>query len=102
VLERRAKAERQGPGWFGLSVWCGLDEDGTTARTVLGGRMQALYRLPPERFVNVTAAGTPEQVAEWLAPYVDAGAGSISIVPAARSVEAGVELAGEVRRLLGT
>jgi alkanesulfonate monooxygenase SsuD/methylene tetrahydromethanopterin reductase-like flavin-dependent oxidoreductase (luciferase family) len=100
VIERRAAAGRDGPGWFGLSVWCGLDENGATARTVLGERMQALYRLPPEKFANVTAAGTPEQVADWLAPYVEAGAGSISIVPAARSVEAGVELAGEVRRHL--
>jgi alkanesulfonate monooxygenase SsuD/methylene tetrahydromethanopterin reductase-like flavin-dependent oxidoreductase (luciferase family) len=100
VVERRAEAGKDGPGWFGLSVWCGLHENGATARTVLGEHMQALYRLPPEKFANVTAAGTPEQVAEWLAPYVEAGAGSISIVPAARSVEAGVELAGEVRRLL--
>jgi alkanesulfonate monooxygenase SsuD/methylene tetrahydromethanopterin reductase-like flavin-dependent oxidoreductase (luciferase family) len=88
--------------WFGISVWCGLQDDSLEARGRLGREMQELYQLPPEKFAHLTAAGPPEQVAEYLAPYVEAGASSVTIIPVARDAAEGVALAGEVRRLLGT
>ena len=81
-------------------MWCGLGSDGDRARELLGRRMQALYNQPPERFQHVTAAGTPVQVAEKLAPFVEAGAGHLTIVTVAGSVHDGIDLAAEVRRLL--
>jgi alkanesulfonate monooxygenase SsuD/methylene tetrahydromethanopterin reductase-like flavin-dependent oxidoreductase (luciferase family) len=99
ILEEAARLERS-PDWFGISVWCGLDEDSTSARDRLGREMEALYHLPPEKFAHLTAAGTPEQVAEYLAPYVEGGATAVSIVPVAGDPTEGVALAGEVRRLL--
>ena len=80
-------------------MWCGLGSDGNRARELLGRRMQALYNQPPERFQHVTAAGTPEQVAEKL-HLVEAGAGHLTIVTVANSVHDGIDLAAEVRRLL--
>ena len=47
-----------------------------------------------------TAAGTPEQVAEKLVPFVEAGAEHLTIVTVADSVHDGIDLAAEVRRLL--
>jgi len=91
---------RAEPTWFGMSMWVGLGEDGDRARSMLGRRMESLYRLPPEKFRNVTSAGTPEQVAESLAQYVSAGARHLTLVPVADSVDAGIEMAGEVRRML--
>ena len=76
IRDATAERGRAAPSWFGLNVWCGLGSDGDRARERLGRRMQALYHLPPEKFQHVTAAGTPEQVAEMLAPYVEAGAGT--------------------------
>jgi alkanesulfonate monooxygenase SsuD/methylene tetrahydromethanopterin reductase-like flavin-dependent oxidoreductase (luciferase family) len=99
ILEEAARLERS-PDWFGISVWCGLDEDSTSARDRLGREMEALYQLPPEKFAHLTAAGTPEQVAEYLAPYVEGGATAVSIVPVAGDPTEGIALAGEVRRLL--
>lgn len=95
-------ADRRGrtPTWFGLNVWCGLDPDGATARTRLGERMQALYKLPPERFQHVAPAGDPAFVAEWLADFVAAGAEHITLVPIASSVEAAIDQASAVRQLL--
>jgi alkanesulfonate monooxygenase SsuD/methylene tetrahydromethanopterin reductase-like flavin-dependent oxidoreductase (luciferase family) len=81
-------------------MWCGLGSDGDRARELLGRRMQALYNQPPERFQHVTAAGTPVQVAEKLAPFVEAGAEHLTIVTVADSVHDGIDLAAEVRRLL--
>jgi len=100
IREATAEQGRPDPWWFGLSMWCGLGTDGDRARKLLGERMNALYNLPPEKFQNVTAAGTPEQVAEKLAPFVAAGAEHLTIVTVAESVHEGIDLAGEVRRLL--
>jgi alkanesulfonate monooxygenase SsuD/methylene tetrahydromethanopterin reductase-like flavin-dependent oxidoreductase (luciferase family) len=99
---RAATAElgRPDPSWFGLSMWVGLGTDGDRARTLLGDRMHALYNLPPEKFQNVTAAGTPDQVAERLAPFVEGGARHLTLVTVAESADEGIELAGEVRRLI--
>jgi alkanesulfonate monooxygenase SsuD/methylene tetrahydromethanopterin reductase-like flavin-dependent oxidoreductase (luciferase family) len=91
---------RPDPSWFGVSVWCGLSDDGTRARALLGARMQALYQLPAERFQHVTAAGTPEQVAATLAPFLAGGAKHVTLVPVADKPLEGIEMAGEVRRLL--
>jgi len=100
IRDATAELGRPAPSWFGLSMWCGLGSDGDRARELLGRRMQALYGQPPEKFQHVTAAGTPEQVAEKLAPFVAAGAGHLTIVTVAESVHDGIDLAAEVRRLL--
>jgi alkanesulfonate monooxygenase SsuD/methylene tetrahydromethanopterin reductase-like flavin-dependent oxidoreductase (luciferase family) len=100
VRAAAAKLGRPAPSWFGLSVRCGLGADGVRARERLARRLEALYDLPAERFQHVTEAGTPEQVAARLAPYVEAGAGHLTLVTVAGSVHDGINLAAEVRRLL--
>ncbi|MFF3572889.1 LLM class flavin-dependent oxidoreductase [Nocardia jiangxiensis] len=96
-----AAAERgRAPHTFGVNVWCGLDEDPATADRLVGEQMQALYRLPRDKFRHLAPAGTPEQVAEWLSSYVEAGADTITLIPAARSHEAAVEFVAQVRALL--
>ena len=100
ILEAAADAGRS-VDWFGVSVWCGFDDDAAVARTRLGDTMQALYQLPPDKFAHLAPAGTPAQVAEFLAPYVEAGAGSVSVIPVAATAEEGVAAAGQVKRLLG-
>lgn len=100
VVAAAADAGREGVPWFGLSVWCGLARDPQQAQAALGERMSALYRLEPDRFRNVAPAGTPQQVAEWLAPFLDAGLDSLSIIPAAASVEEGADLAAEVAEII--
>jgi alkanesulfonate monooxygenase SsuD/methylene tetrahydromethanopterin reductase-like flavin-dependent oxidoreductase (luciferase family) len=93
---------RPAPAWYGLNVWCGLDADEANARDMLARKMESLYHLPYEKFQHLAPAGRPAQVADRLAGYVELGADSITIVPAAGSVEAGVDAVAEVRdRLLG-
>lgn len=91
---------REAPAWYGLSVWCGLDADPDRARHTVAHEMERLYRLPYEKFERVAPAGNPAQIAEWLAAFVKAGAENITIVPAASSVEAGIDAVAEVRELL--
>lgn len=100
ILEAAADLDREPPSWFGVNVWCGLDDDPNRAREMLGSKMERLYRLPYEKFQHIAPAGTPQQVAEWLAAFVDAGAEHLTLVPVAASVEAEIDAAAEVRERL--
>jgi len=88
---------RDAPDWYGLNVWCGLDQDHDTARAVLAERMESLYRLPFEKFARLAPAGTPEDVANFVLPYVEAGCGHVTLVPAATSWQRGLDHAAEVK-----
>ena len=100
ILEACEERGRPAPTFAGLSIWVGLGSDGDAARTRLGQQMSELYNLPPEKFQHITAAGTPDDVAAFIAPYLEAGARTITMIPIAESVEEGIELAGEVRSRL--
>lgn len=100
ILEACDEAGRDRPTFAGLNVWAGLGADGDRARAALGERMSTLYHLPPEKFRHISAAGRPADVAEFLAPYVEAGARTLTLIPVADDVHAAIELSGEVRRLL--
>ena len=100
ILDAAAGLDRTAPSWFGVNVWCGLDADETRARELLGQRMEALYRLPAEKFRHIAPAGTPAQVADWLAAFVEAGATHVTVVPVAGSTEAGIDAVAEIRERL--
>ena len=93
-------ARREPPRWYGLNIWCGLDDDPDRARQLLAGQLESLYRLPYDQFRHLTLAGNPAQVAAGIAPFVAAGAQHITVIPAAASPEAAVEHAAAVRAAL--
>ena len=99
ILEAAAQEDRA-PDSFGVNVWCGLDKDASVADRLVGEKMQALYQLPRDKFRHLAPAGTPEQVAEWLNSFVEAGADNITLVPATTSMESAIEHAASVRALL--
>jgi alkanesulfonate monooxygenase SsuD/methylene tetrahydromethanopterin reductase-like flavin-dependent oxidoreductase (luciferase family) len=100
IAEAAADAGRPVPPWYGINVWCGLDADAARARQLLAGQLESLYHLPFGKFERLAPAGTPVQVAEELAAYRAAGADHITLIPAARSPEAGVEHVAAVRARL--
>jgi len=100
IAERAEAAGRPVPDRHGFEVWCGLADDAGTARDLVAAKMQALYQLPFERFERLCPAGTPKQVADFLRPYVDSGARSLTLVPCSTSWQAGVDAVAEVRSLL--
>ena len=101
ILEAAVGFDRTAvPSWFGVNVWCGLDSDPGRARELLAARMEGLYRLPFERFQHVAPAGTPEQVADFLQPFVESGAGHLTLIPVASSGEAGIDAVAQVGELL--
>ena len=74
--------------------------DAATARDCVAEKMSALYKLPFEKFERLCPAGTPAQVADFLRPFVEAGARSLTLVPCSTGWEAAVDGVAEVRELL--
>jgi probable F420-dependent oxidoreductase len=81
IAEFAAEAGR-GDATFerGMQVWMGVDEDRAKAKEKVGGSMTAFYRLPFEAFEKYTPYGTPAEVAEFIAPYVEAGCRWVNFV----------------------
>ena len=63
-------------------------------------QVQAFYQSPFERFERYSPYGTPEEVAEFLHPYIDAGCSAFNVIPSAANDEAAVAAVGELRALL--
>jgi alkanesulfonate monooxygenase SsuD/methylene tetrahydromethanopterin reductase-like flavin-dependent oxidoreductase (luciferase family) len=66
----------------GMQFWMGVDKDKAAARAKVAGSMQAFYRIPFEQFERYTPYGTPEEVAEFIVPYVEAGCEWVNFVVA--------------------
>ena len=65
---------------LGLQLWHAVDEDRDRARQRLAGRMEAVYQIPYERFERYSPCGPPEAIAEFLAPYVEAGCDHLNLL----------------------
>jgi alkanesulfonate monooxygenase SsuD/methylene tetrahydromethanopterin reductase-like flavin-dependent oxidoreductase (luciferase family) len=84
----------------GMSIWCGFGEDRERAREYVATVMENFYRVPFSSFERHIALGTPAEVAQFVAPYIDAGCTSLNFIPYAGSVEAGIDAVAEVRQIL--
>jgi len=89
------------PRWqHGLQVWVGFGEREEDAKSYLATQMENMYRLPFERFEKYSPYGSPQRVAELLAPYVERGCRWLNIKPCADSEEHGIEAISEVAGFL--
>jgi hypothetical protein len=61
--------------------------------------MESLYKVPFEKFERYSPHGTPAEVADALAPFVDAGCSDINIIATAESPRAATDAVAETRRL---
>ena len=85
-----------------LNVWCGVGETTDEARGYVAPAMEGFYQLPYERFEKWSPAGTPEQIATFLAPYVEAGCHTFNVIACGASLDAELAAVGEIRaRLIG-
>jgi alkanesulfonate monooxygenase SsuD/methylene tetrahydromethanopterin reductase-like flavin-dependent oxidoreductase (luciferase family) len=97
-----ASAEGRGDvDWtHGMQVWTGPGQDRDAARARLARSMEDMYRVPFERFERYSPFGPPEAIAEFLAPYVEAGCRRLNVMPVAESEQAGIDAIGSVARIL--
>jgi alkanesulfonate monooxygenase SsuD/methylene tetrahydromethanopterin reductase-like flavin-dependent oxidoreductase (luciferase family) len=101
-IAREAKEAGRDPAEFdhALNVWCGFGPTREAAREPLAAQMQDFYQMPFEPFERYSPYGTPEQVAEFLSPYVEAGCSAFNVIPCAGDDEAAIAAVGQVRTLL--
>jgi len=102
IAEQAASAGRE-PRAFehGLNVWCGFAAARDAAREHLADQMQRFYQMPFEPFERYSPFGSPEQVAEFLHPYVEAGCSVFNVIPCASDPETALGAVSELRALIG-
>ena len=66
----------------GMQFWMGVDSDRAAAKQKVAGSMEAFYRLPFQSFEKYTPYGTPAEIAEFIAPYIEAGCRWLNFVVA--------------------
>jgi alkanesulfonate monooxygenase SsuD/methylene tetrahydromethanopterin reductase-like flavin-dependent oxidoreductase (luciferase family) len=101
-ITREAAAADRDPSGFehALNVWCGFGPTRETARGPLAARMQRFYQMPFEPFERYSPCGTPEDIAEFLSPYIDAGCSAFNVIPCAEDDESAIAGVSELRTLL--
>jgi alkanesulfonate monooxygenase SsuD/methylene tetrahydromethanopterin reductase-like flavin-dependent oxidoreductase (luciferase family) len=99
-----ADAGRTQIDWrHGLQVWTACDPDRGIARARLAAAMEDMYRTPFARFERYSPAGSAAEIADFLAPYVEAGCREFNVMCIAESDEASIDAVAEVkRRLVGS
>ena len=88
-------------GWrHGLQMWVGIGDDPDDSRTHIARRMTDFYKLDFSVFERYTPLGTAEQIAEFLHPFVEAGATTLNLAPCGPDRLTEYETLAEVKRLL--
>ena len=98
--EADAAGRTDWPAHHVLQVWCGLDDSKEAARSLLAPAMETFYGLPFERFERYCPYGRVEDVAEFLQPYVDAGAKEFNLITQSPDEDTRIEATAAVKRLL--
>jgi alkanesulfonate monooxygenase SsuD/methylene tetrahydromethanopterin reductase-like flavin-dependent oxidoreductase (luciferase family) len=101
-IAREASGARRDPSDFehALNVWCGFAATRDAAREPLATQMQRFYQMPFEPFERYSPYGTPEHVAEFLSPYIEAGCAAFNVIPCAENQQTAISAVGELRQLL--
>ena len=83
-----------------MQLWCGFGDDPEVGKLMVAPVMEAVYQTPFDAFARYTPTGTPEQIAEFLAAYVDAGCRTFNLIAHGGNPDELAASVGEVRRLL--
>ncbi len=102
VIERAAIDAGRDPDLlrYGFQPWVGFGVDATAARAAVAAPVEAMYQLPFAKFERYSPHGTPQQVADALRPYVEAGCSSFNISAQADDWRRCVDGVSAVRELL--
>ena len=98
------EAELKGRGqttWYhGYQPWVGVADNEADARQVVKSMMEGFYKIPFEKFERYVPYGTPEQVAEQLMPYAEAGSTFFNLKICTPNMAEEVSAGGEVVRAM--
>ena len=101
VQSAATDAGRGDTNWMhGYQPWLGVGDSKAEARAVVAKEMEAFYKVPFEKFERYTPYGTPDEVAEQLRPYVDAGCRIMNLKVCAKDDNEAIEAAGVIGQSL--
>jgi alkanesulfonate monooxygenase SsuD/methylene tetrahydromethanopterin reductase-like flavin-dependent oxidoreductase (luciferase family) len=80
-----------------LNLWCGVGPTVEAARGHVAPTMEDFYQMPYESFEKWSPAGPPEEIADFLAPYVEAGCHTFNVIACGASVEDEINAVSEIR-----
>lgn len=106
IVEDYARAAGHGsldpdrPMKHGIQLWVGVGDTPAEGREAVAAGMRDFYRMPFEPFERYTPVGPPEAIAEFLAPYVEAGATTLNLAPVGSDRQSEIAAIAEVKRLL--
>ena len=96
-----AEAGRDAVAWqHGYQPWVGIADSKEQAREVVKEQMERFYKIPFEKFERYTPYGTPQQAAEMLAGYAEAGARLFNLKLCTVHAEEELAAAAELRSQL--
>jgi len=85
-----------------IQLWVGVGASPAEGRRHVADGMRDFYKMPFEPFEKYTPVGTAPEIAEFLLPYVQAGARTFNLAPVGSNRRSEIETIAEVRRLLRT
>ncbi len=92
---------REGHNWHhGYQPWVGVANNREEARVLVADAMEDFYHVPFEKFERYVPFGTPEQVAEALLPYVNAGCSIMNLKVVACDDQASIAAIKIIAQLL--
>ncbi|MEZ5343817.1 MAG: LLM class flavin-dependent oxidoreductase, partial [Acidimicrobiales bacterium] len=74
VGAKAASVDRTVDWQHGMQLWVGVGDTYEAAKETVADGMARFYRIPFAPFEKYTPCGTADDIAEFLAPYVEAGA----------------------------
>ena len=101
--EAAEEVGRSGIRWrHGLQLWIGVGDDPEEGRRHVGPAMERFYGIPFDAFARYTPCGTPDQLAEALRPYVEAGATALNLTPVGADPIRDLEAVAAIKAALDT
>ena len=85
----------------GLQLWVGVGKDAEEGRDHVARKMAKFYKLDFSLFEKYTPTGDAKQIAEYLRPFVEAGATTLNLTPCGANREIEFETVAEVKEILG-
>jgi alkanesulfonate monooxygenase SsuD/methylene tetrahydromethanopterin reductase-like flavin-dependent oxidoreductase (luciferase family) len=87
-------------GRHGMQLWCGFGATREAGRAQVAPAMELMYQISFERFEKYTPCGTPDDVAEFLRRYVEAGCSEFNLIAQAADADEAIAAVAAVRKLL--
>ncbi len=100
-VQSEAAREGRSVSWqHGMQLWVGVGDSHEAAKLTVAEGMAKFYKMPFAPFEKYTPCGTAQDIAEFMLPYVEAGATTLNLTPVGPDRATELDTIAEVKRLL--